>query len=129
MICLCPVSLPDVELAAWLALLVTTATDAGPIGNDDDPASHYSWDSTVPNRDSVRIGMHSCSGSPTPCSEVCDKPRSQLSIRPLNSARFVEALRSTRPDLPLTTAIDLNQAQRNFLGRRWSQHRRPSSTT
>lgn len=41
---------------AWLALAVTTRKRQSNDGYDDDPASHYSWDSTVPNREAVRVG-------------------------------------------------------------------------
>lgn len=182
------VSIPDAEQPAWLALVVTGRDRRGTDRYDDDPASHYSWDSTVPNRDAVSVGdalilwdsrtllgvsvietigtgtqlktfarCQSCGGSnverrrtlipayrcyvckaefdePRTHSrevqtyrsehragwidlegalpgqqlrELCAKPRSQLSIRSLDWARFVGALRAVRPDLPVTAATSV----------------------
>lgn len=42
--------------AAWLVLVVTDRDRRGNDRYDDEPASHYSWDSTVPNRDAVQVG-------------------------------------------------------------------------
>jgi hypothetical protein len=170
------------DQAAWLALVVTGRDRRGGERYDDDPASHYSWDSTVPNRDAVQPGhvlvlwdsdsllgasvierldsgtrektvgrCRSCEGSNyeqrktmTPryrcyqCKaefdepltsvkevrtyrsehhagwvdldgalsgaelrELCQSPRSQLSIRALDWNHFQNALRNAHPDLPL----------------------------
>lgn len=174
----------NVGQRAWLAL-VSSRDRRGTERYDDDPASHYSWDSTVPNRDAIRVGdalvlwdsnnllgasvidridtgastklvarCPECARSNverrkklTPpyrcydCKEefdapktnsqevrtyrtdhaagwvdlvgalsgaelrqLCVKPRSQLSIRPLDWERFVGAVRTSCPDLPLTAA-------------------------
>ena len=42
---------------AWLAIVAGDAREhAGNDGYDDDPAQHYSWDSTVPNSSNVKAG-------------------------------------------------------------------------
>lgn len=170
------------EQAAWLALVVTGRDRRGGERYDDDPASHYSWDSTVPNRNAVQAGhvlvlwdsdsllgasvieqidsgtrektvgrCRSCEGSNyeqrkaltpryrcyqckaefdeplmrvkevrtyrsehragwvdldgalsgTELRELCQSPRSQLSIRGLDWGRFQVALRAAHPDLPV----------------------------
>lgn len=41
---------------AWLGLVVHDRKRQSNDGYDDDPASHYSWDDTVPNRDALQPG-------------------------------------------------------------------------
>lgn len=41
---------------AWLAIAVDARARAVNDGYDDDPARHYSWDSTVPHAQDVRVG-------------------------------------------------------------------------
>jgi hypothetical protein len=170
------------EQTAWLALVVTGRDRRGSERYDDDPASHYSWDSTVPNRQAVRPGhvlvlwdsdsllgasvieridsgtrektvgrCRGCEGSNyeqrktmlpryrcyqckaefdepltsvkevrtyrsdhragwvdldgaltgSELRELCQSPRSQLSIRGLDWDRFKAALRAAHPDLPI----------------------------
>lgn len=54
----CAVAILEVSLhRAWLALAVgENRQHGGNDGYDDEPAVHYSWDSTVPNGRQVRVG-------------------------------------------------------------------------
>jgi ribosomal protein L37AE/L43A len=42
--------------AAWLVLAVGADRVRAPVGYDDEPSSHYAWDSTVPNHASLAAG-------------------------------------------------------------------------
>ncbi|WP_368681134.1 hypothetical protein R1X32_49200 [Rhodococcus opacus] len=50
-------SLPDTgDRQAWLVMTKSAYRRLGGSKYDDNPASHYSWDSTVPNHLDVRAG-------------------------------------------------------------------------